>query len=99
MGREGTRGAGLGVADPFALVPYGDEVLKAADGGPMSCKEIADPVYALGFQHRWTPKYPHQLVRPVNALASPSQHSKKFERAGPRVLRLRRAYHRVSPRR
>lgn len=35
----------------------------------MSCKEIADRIYALGFQHRWPPKYPDQLVRSVNALA------------------------------
>ena len=89
--KEGTSGAGLNVADRFGLVPYVDEVLKAANGGPMSSKEIADRVYVLGFQHRWPPKYPDQLVRSVNALASPSQHPENFERVGARALRLRRA--------
>src|SRR5947207_2169552 len=46
----------LDVADRFALVPYVEHVLTEAGGGPMSCKEIADRAYALGFEHRWPPK-------------------------------------------
>jgi hypothetical protein len=75
--------------DRYSLVPYVEHVLKEAGGGPMRCKDIADRVYALGFEHKWPPKYPDQLVRSINALASPSQHPEKFERVAPRVLRLR----------
>jgi hypothetical protein len=75
--------------DRYSLVPYVEHVLKEAGGGPMRCKEIADRVYALGFEHKWSPKYPDQLVRSINALASPSQHPDKFERVAPRVIKLR----------
>ncbi len=79
----------LDVADRFALQPYVVHVLKEAGGGPMACKDIADRVYELGFQHKWPPKYADQLTRSINALASPSQHPERFERVGPRVLKLR----------
>ena len=79
----------LDVADRFALVPYVEHVLTEAGGGPMSCKEIAARVYSLGFEHRWPPKHKDQLVRSINALASPSQHPEKFERVAPRVIKLR----------
>ena len=54
-----------------------------------SAHEIASRVYALGFEHKWAPKYPDQLERSINSLASPSQHPDKFERVAPRVLKLR----------
>ena len=70
-------------------MPYVEHVLTEAGGGPMSCKEIAEGAYALGFEHRWPPKYKDQLVRSINALASPSQHPEKFERVAPRIIKLR----------
>jgi hypothetical protein len=75
--------------DPFSLVPFAEHVLREADGGPLHVKEMAPRIYALGFQHRWPPKYSDQLMRSLNSLPSPSQHPDKFERVGPRTLKLR----------
>ena len=77
--------------DPYSLVPFAEHVLREAAGGPLlpHAKVMAERIYALGFQHRWPPKYHDQLVRTVNSLASPSQHPEKFERVAPRTLKLR----------
>lgn len=75
--------------DGLGLEHYAEHVLREAGGGPMSCHDMAERIYAMGFSHRWPPKYPDQLVRSLNALASPSQHPDKFERVRPRVLKLR----------
>lgn len=75
--------------DPYSLVPFAVHVLTEAGGGPLHASVMATRIYELGFQHRWPPKYPDQLVRSINALASPSQHPELFERVGPRTLRLR----------
>jgi hypothetical protein len=77
--------------DPYSVVPFVEHVLREAGGGPMHARVIAERAYALGFQHRWPPKYPDQLVRTVNSLASPSQHPDKFERVAPRTLKLKNA--------
>ena len=74
--------------DPYSLVPFAEHVLREEDG-PLHVRVMARRIYALGFQHRWPPKYPDQLERSLNSLASPSQHADKFERVGPRTLRLR----------
>jgi hypothetical protein len=87
--RTGETPAPLKGVDPYSLVPFVQHVLKEAGGGPMHAREIAPQVYALGFQHKWPPKYADQLVRSVNALASPSQHPDLFERVAPRTIRLR----------
>jgi hypothetical protein len=75
--------------DPYSLVPYVEHVLREAGGGPLHAREIAEQVYALGFQHRWPPKHRDQLVRTINSLAAPSQHPELFERVAPRTLKLR----------
>ena len=75
--------------DPYSVVPFVEHVLREAGGGPLHARVIAERVYALGFRHRWPPKYPDQLVRTVNSLASPSQHPETFERVAPRTLKLR----------
>jgi hypothetical protein len=74
--------------DPFSLVPFAEHVLRE-EGGPLHVRELAERVYAAGFQHQTPPKYPDQLERSLNSLASPSQHPEKFERVKPRTLRLR----------
>lgn len=75
--------------DTYSVVPFVEHVLREAGGGPLHARVIAERVYSLGFQHRWPPKYPDQLVRTINSLASPSQHPDKFERLAPRTLKLK----------
>ena len=75
--------------DPYSLVPFAEHVLREAGGGPLHVKVMAERIYELGFQHRWPPKYEDQLLRSLNALASPSQHPERFERVGPRTLKLK----------
>lgn len=74
--------------DPFALAPFAEYVLRAAGGGPLHARVIAERMYAQGFRHRRPPKYRDQLVRSINSLASPSQHPDVFKRVGPRTLEL-----------
>jgi hypothetical protein len=86
-GREPTQS--LPGVSPYALVPYAEHVLREAGGGPLHVSELADRMYAAGFRHRRTLKHRDQLPRSLNSLASPSQHPDRFERAGPRTLKLR----------
>lgn len=75
--------------DPYDRVGFAKHVLGAAGGGPMHVREIARRMYELGYRHRRPPKYPDQLERSLNSLASPSQRPGIFERVGPRTLKLR----------
>jgi hypothetical protein len=74
--------------DPYALVPFAEQVLRE-EGGPLHVRVLAERMYRLGFSHRRPPKHRDQLERSLNSLASPSQHPEIFERVGPRTLRLR----------
>jgi HB1, ASXL, restriction endonuclease HTH domain len=75
--------------DRYDRVGFAQHVLRAAGGGPLHVREIAERMYELGYRHRRPPKYPDQLERSLNSLASPSQHPDIFERVGPRTLKLR----------
>jgi hypothetical protein len=73
---------------PYDRVAYAEYVLGEAGGGPLHVSVIAERMYSLGYKHRRTPKYEYQLESSLNSLASPSQYPERFERVGPRMLKL-----------
>jgi hypothetical protein len=74
---------------PYDRGACAEHVLREAGGGPLHVRVIAERMYSLGYKHRRVPKDKHQLESSLNSLASPSQHPDRFERVGPRMLRLR----------
>lgn len=74
---------------PYDRCACAEYVLREAGGGPLRVRVIAERMYSLGYKHRRVPKDKHQLESSLNSLASPSQHPDRFERVGPRMLRLR----------
>jgi hypothetical protein len=83
----GERSPPLGVS-PYDRVAFAEHVLGEAGGGPLHVSVIAERMYSLGYKHRRTPKYEYQLESSLNSLASPSQYPERFERVGPRMLKL-----------
>jgi hypothetical protein len=73
---------------PYDRVAFAEHVLGEAGGGPLHVSVIAERMYSLGYKHRRTPKYEYQLESSLNSLASPSQYPERFERVGPRMLKL-----------
>jgi hypothetical protein len=73
---------------PYDRVAFAEHVLGEAGGGPLHVSVIAERMYSLGYKHRRTPKYEYQLESSLNSLASPSQFPERFERVGPRMLKL-----------
>lgn len=74
---------------PYDRVACAEHVLHEADGGSLHVRVMAERMYALGYKHRRVPRDKHQLESSLNSLASPSQYPDRFERVGPRMLRLR----------
>jgi len=73
---------------PYDRGAFAEHVLREAGGGPLHVRVIAERMYSLGYKHRRIPKDKHQLESSLNSLASPSQYPDRFERVGPRMLKL-----------